>query len=52
MNMRTTEVPDIPTSRWRYLTSLWRALDRERLEFFETSGETKLAAADLAGQRA
>ena len=36
MNMRTAEVPDIPTSGWRYLTSLWRALDRERLEFFDT----------------
>ena len=35
MNMRTAEVPEIPTSGWRYLTSLWRALDRERLEFFD-----------------
>jgi hypothetical protein len=29
------EVPDIATSLWRYQMSLWRALDRERLEFFD-----------------
>jgi hypothetical protein len=28
-------VPDVSTSLWRYGLSLWRALDRERLEFFD-----------------
>ena len=29
------ELPDVATSMWRYGMSLWRALDRERLEFFD-----------------
>lgn len=29
------QVPDVSTSLWRYGLSLWRALDRERLEFFD-----------------
>lgn len=29
------EAPDVATSMWRYGISLWRALDRERLEFFD-----------------
>lgn len=29
------DVPDVPTSMMRYGLSLWRALDRERLEFFD-----------------
>jgi hypothetical protein len=29
------ETPDVATSMWRYGISLWRALDRERLEFFD-----------------
>lgn len=28
--------PDVTTSTWRYLMSAWRAMDRERLEFFDT----------------
>lgn len=35
MSKYTTEGSDIPTSSWRYFMSLWRALDRERLEFFD-----------------
>lgn len=27
---------DVATSTWRYLMSAWRALDRERLEFFDS----------------
>ncbi|NJO55223.1 MAG: hypothetical protein HC834_01470 [Rhodospirillales bacterium] len=30
-----SEAPDVANSMWRYGMSLWRALDRERLEFFE-----------------
>jgi hypothetical protein len=30
------DMPDIATSTCRYGLSLWRALDRERLEFFDT----------------
>lgn len=30
-----SEAPDVATSMWRYGISLWRALDRERLEFFD-----------------
>jgi hypothetical protein len=33
--MRTLELSDTPTSTWRYFMSLGRALDRERLEFFD-----------------
>jgi len=29
------ETQDVATSMWRYTMSLWRALDRERLEFFD-----------------
>ena len=30
-----TQPQDVTTSLWRYGMSLWRALDRERLEFFD-----------------
>ena len=29
------DVPDVSASLWRYGLSMWRALDRERLEFFD-----------------
>lgn len=35
MSASDEQVPDVATSLWRYGLSLWRALDRERLEFFD-----------------
>jgi hypothetical protein len=35
MDARAVDIPDVATSMWRYGMSLWRALDRERLEFFD-----------------
>jgi hypothetical protein len=35
MDARSIEVPDVATSTWRYCNALARALDRERLEFFD-----------------
>lgn len=34
--IQATEHTEVANSTWRYMMSAWRALDRERLEFFDT----------------